>query len=440
MYKEPGGAAQSEPPADADLDAPAPSSDGANAYPHDISAPYPTYPAGVGVGQPIAEPPALTNSRRPLFITLGLLGLVLLSLVATLGGAEGGRFLSVGTQFVPVALLAALAYGGVKNSASALFAYLWLAVLGALVLFISLGLTLLVYVKDLNGLRSPRLGGLQYEDVFKPGAREALLSSMLLLAIVAVIGGLMLVRPVRALVSKVVPIDPNNFVHKIALCFLVLVTLGLFVPLIVLGGQPPLLELLASRSLEGIDVGVRPQDILYQFVWMVPAALVAGGWPIARSFQATLTRLGLVRPSALQVGIGVALGVALAAVAAFGLDPAISWLWQAMGWPTTNIAIFGDLMKSVTNPAGAILIGVTAGIGEEMVVRGLLQPRIGLIGSNLVFTAFHALQYGPDGLLSVFLIGLVLGIIRSKSNTTTSAITHGVYDFVLVMASVLLSS
>jgi membrane protease YdiL (CAAX protease family) len=365
---------------------------------------------------------------------------VLLSLVATLGGAEGGRFLSVGTQFVPVALLAALAYGGVKNSASALFAYLWLAVLGALVLFISLGLTLLVYVKDLNGLRSPRLGGLQYEDVFKPGAREALLSSMLLLAIVAVIGGLMLVRPVRALVSKVVPIDPNNFVHKIALCFLVLVTLGLFVPLIVLGGRPPLLELLASRSLEGLDVGVRPQDILYQFVWMVPAALVAGGWPIARSFQATLTRLGLVRPSAMQVGIGVALGVALAAIAAFGLDPAINWLWQAMGWPTTNIAIFGDLMKSVTNPAGAILIGVTAGIGEEMVVRGLLQPRIGLIGSNLAFTAFHALQYGPDGLLSVFLIGLALGIIRSKSNTTTSAITHGVYDFVLVMASVLLSS
>jgi membrane protease YdiL (CAAX protease family) len=135
------------------------------------------------------------------------------------------------------------------------------------------------------------------------------------------------------------------------------------------------------------------------------------------------------------VGIGVALGVALAAIATFGLDPAITWLWQAMGWHTTNVAVFGDLMSHVTNPAGAVLIGVTAGIGEEMVVRGLLQPRIGLIGSNLAFTAFHALQYGPDGLLSVFLIGLALGVIRSKSNTTTSAIVHGVYDFTLVMAS-----
>lgn len=437
MQEEPPGEAQDKTPGD--VEAPTPSDDGARAYPRDIPQ-YPVYPAGVGAIESPVGPPELKNSRTPMFIGLGLLGLVLLSLVATLGGTEGERFLGVGVQFVPLALLAALAYGGVKNSASALFAYLWLALLGGLVLFVSLGLTLLAYVKDLNALRGLRVGGLQYEDVFKPGAREALLWCLLLLAIVAVIAALMLLRPVRVLVSRIVPIDPNSFVHKIALCFLVLVTLGLFVPLIVLGGRPPLLELLASRSLEGLDVSVRPQDILYQFVWMVPAALVAGGWPVARTFQATLTRLGLVRPTAMQAGVGVALGVVLAVIATFGLDPAINWLWQAMGWPTTNIAVFGDLMKNITNPAGAVLIGVTAGIGEEMVVRGLLQPRIGLIGSNLAFTSFHALQYGPDGLLSVFLIGLVLGIIRAKSNTTTSAITHGVYDFVVVMASVVLGS
>jgi membrane protease YdiL (CAAX protease family) len=84
-----------------------------------------------------------------------------------------------------------------------------------------------------------------------------------------------------------------------------------------------------------------------------------------------------------------------------------------------------------------VLIGVTAGVGEEMAVRGLLQPRIGLFASNLVFTSLHAFQYGPDALLSVFVIGLILGIVRARSNTTTSAIVHGVYDFALVISSVI---
>jgi membrane protease YdiL (CAAX protease family) len=85
---------------------------------------------------------------------------------------------------------------------------------------------------------------------------------------------------------------------------------------------------------------------------------------------------------------------------------------------------------------GALIIGVTAGISEEMAVRGLLQPRIGLIASNLVFTSVHAGQYGLDGLLVVFLVGLALGIIRSRTNTTTSAITHAVYNFTLVILAV----
>jgi len=372
-------------------------------------------------------------------IGLSALGLVLLSLVLTLGGAEGERFLSVGAQFVPLAILAALAYGGIKNSASALFTYLWLAILGIGVLLISLGFTLFAFIQDWDLLfeasRNPgRLTPTELAQAFKPGIGPAFLWTFLLLALTALAAVLMLLRPVRVRLSRIMPIDPDNFVHKIALCFLTLVTLGSFVPLIVLGGRPPLLEFLGNQTLEGFDVGVKPQDILYQFVWTIPATLVAAGWPIARTFQATLKRLGMVRPTLMQVGWGVGLGVGLAVVASFGLDPAVRWLWEALGWPVTNVAVFGDLMKGLETPLGAVLVGVTAGIGEEMAVRGLLQPRIGLVASNLVFTAFHAFQYGPDGLLSVFLIGLVLGMIRARSNTTTSAIVHGVYDFVLVMA------
>jgi membrane protease YdiL (CAAX protease family) len=263
---------------------------------------------------------------------------------------------------------------------------------------------------------------------------------VVLMTLVSLLSAAMLFRPVRVLVARVMPIDPDNFVHKIALSFLTLVTLGSFLPLIVLGGQPPLLLLINAPAAEGalgqsLDIAVRPQDLVYQFIWTIPATFVAAGWPVARRFKAVLERLGFVRPTLLQVVGAVVGGVALAVVAAFGLDPAINQLWRSMGWGVTDLEAFGDLMSQLLTLEGALLIGVTAGVGEELAVRGLLQPRIGLIASNLVFTSLHAFQYGVDALLSVFIIGIVLGLIRMRTNTTTSAIVHGVYDFVLVLAS-----
>jgi membrane protease YdiL (CAAX protease family) len=253
----------------------------------------------------------------------------------------------------------------------------------------------------------------------------------------------MLLRPVRVLLSRIMPIDPDNFVHKIALFILTLILLSSFAPLIVLGGRPPLLEAITNGSLQnlGEDSGlsVRPIDLVYQFVWTIPVAFVAAGWPVARTFRAMLVRLGMVRPSVQQVLAAIALGLVLAFLSGF-LDQGIQQLWKAMGWPVTNAQAFDQLLGKVITPIGAVLVGVTAGIGEEMGVRGLLQPRIGLIASNLVFTSLHAFQYGLDALLSVFIIGLVLGIIRARSNTTTSAITHGVYDFTLVFVSALAGS
>jgi membrane protease YdiL (CAAX protease family) len=119
------------------------------------------------------------------------------------------------------------------------------------------------------------------------------------------------------------------------------------------------------------------------------------------------------------------------------LDAGIGWLWDTMGWQRTNAEAFEQLLGAAISPIGAVLIGVTAGLGEEMVVRGALQPRLGLLLSNLFFTSLHAFQYGFDALLSVFVVGLVLGVVRARSNTTTSSIVHGLYDFILVMISAL---
>jgi membrane protease YdiL (CAAX protease family) len=87
---------------------------------------------------------------------------------------------------------------------------------------------------------------------------------------------------------------------------------------------------------------------------------------------------------------------------------------------------------------GAVVIGLTAGLGEELGVRGVLQPRLGILMSNLFFTAMHGFQYQLEALISVFLLGLAFGVLRLRTNTTTSAIAHGTFDAIQIMLAVAL--
>jgi membrane protease YdiL (CAAX protease family) len=392
---------------------------------------------------PTGSQAGISSRQRVLAIGIGLLSLFLIAAAFVVKG-EPERFVTVGLQFVPLAILAALAYGALRSTTAAVFTYVWLVILMLLVLLNSFA-SVLIVVANIDVIMGQQTSGVRptLDEIFKPGAGEALLWTTLLLMLSVVVSLAMLLRPVRVLMSKIMPVDPDNFVHKIGLSILTLILFTSFVPLIALGGRPPILELINSRALDNIgaeaSIGVRPVDLIYQFVWTIPATLVAAGWPIVRKFPAVLVRLGMVRPSLRQVLFGVGAGVALAAFALFGLDPGVNSLWKSLGWEPTDVQAFEKLLSQLVTPLGAVLIGVTAGVGEEMAVRGLLQPRIGLIASNLVFTAFHAFQYGVDALLSVFIVGLVLGVIRAKSNTTTSAIVHGVYDFVLIMTSVIIN-
>src|SRR5205085_2758527 len=158
---------------------------------------------------------------------------------------------------------------------------------------------------------SARLNGpgtVSASQLFRPGAGPALLSTALLLMLAVVLSLTMLLRPVRVMLSRIMPIDPDNFVHTIALCDLTLVVLTSFVPLIALGGRPPLLEVIKQSSsqsnAEQLGLSASPLDLVYQFVWTIPATIVAAGWPVLRRFRVALERLGIVRPSTIQVAAG----------------------------------------------------------------------------------------------------------------------------------------
>jgi membrane protease YdiL (CAAX protease family) len=347
-------------------------------------------------------------------------------------GGEVGQIMLAGLQTLPFVLLALLAYLGIEQLWAKVAALLWLAAVVLFSVLFSLGLSVTAVLEP-----NARPGSLALAD--GGGSKLALIFVLSSLGIV--VGALGFIPGVRRALSRVIPLDPDSFVHTLALVTVVALMLIAFTPLIVLGA-PPLLLAVQRLNETGADLtagrgdGGMLRDTVYGLVWMIPGAIVAVGYAVRRDLRAALARVGLVRPTWRQVLAGLALAVALV-LAVQILSAGIDWLWSAMGWPKTDEKAFGNLLSFAMSPLGAVVVGVTAGLGEELAVRGVLQPRMGILLSNLFFTSLHALQYNWDALLVVFVVGLALGLIRRRTNTTTSAITHGTYDFLLILAGVL---
>ena len=78
------------------------------------------------------------------------------------------------------------------------------------------------------------------------------------------------------------------------------------------------------------------------------------------------------------------------------------------------------VFAGLDNPLGIAALALFPGICEEILFRGALQPRIGLLATALLFTSIHT-QYGISlDALSVLVVALGLGLIRRYTNTTTS--------------------
>jgi membrane protease YdiL (CAAX protease family) len=89
----------------------------------------------------------------------------------------------------------------------------------------------------------------------------------------------------------------------------------------------------------------------------------------------------------------------------------------------------------VQSPLGAVVLGASAGIGEEAIFRGALQPRFGLVIPSLLFTMLHGPQYGFNvALLGLFGVSVILGLERKYVNTTAAMITHALYNALQVLA------
>ena len=358
-------------------------------------------------------------------IVLGLSGSGILS-------GDPGEFVLAGGMVAPFVILALLAYAGEKNWFLRLLAVLWL-----------LSLLLLIFTINVMLILAPTATLSEDPDAFEQYLDSLPLATVGNVLLLSLASGLISLigfsRRFRGLLARALPFDPDSFIHTIGLvCVLALIIMPL-VPLILTGNVPFLNAELQSMLGIGLEeAGSTAKLDSFSLIWTVIGSFFLVGLCVRRDLPATLERLGLVRPTARQVAIGIASGVLLVGIFWF-VDDNVVILFQAYGIPTTDDTLVNNLFMASFTPLAAIIASVSAGLGEELSVRGVIQPKFGIILSALVFMSLHAYQYAWDGLLSVLLVGICFGVLRKYTNTSTSALSHGMYDltlFALIMAGI----
>lgn len=398
--------------------------------PHDVDPDDPRAETGV----PDAEmaPRGETRAPAPGALPWGMAAVLagVAALVVLAATKQLPVFLLSGAQVWPLLILAVFGTLAPRHRWARAATWLWVAVdvVGLVLLSVAFaGITVIPLSAGASPLR------------FEPPAGRLLAAVALAMAICGVVSLLWLLRDLRVLAARIWRIDPSDVRHTVALIMLTDVVLSAFGLLALLHGRPPLLTFVANTGgrIASRQIGSSSEtllSLLFELFWTVPLALVAAGIFSRRTPAQTLKRLGLVAPSREDVATGIGLGIVLLLLSG-AVDGGITFIFQRMHWPTTDTASFEKLLGSAFSPLGAVVIGITAGLGEELSVRGLLQPRFGIVASSVVFASAHAYQYGPDALLSVFLLGIGLGIIRAYRSTTVSALAHGSYDCLAVLAS-----
>lgn len=243
------------------------------------------------------------------------------------------------------------------------------------------------------------------------------------------LGGLILMLPaVRRFVARFTALDPQNAVHGVALTFSMLVVINLVFTLGV--GLNNLADLMETARAQSGEVGSDPSLMIWvQQILTALLAMVGVGWLSRLDWRATLARLGITPMSGREwlVGVGVGIGLIPVVVILERLMALFGWGAQADVGRLTEL-LLGGLFES---PFGILTLGLAAALGEETIFRGAMQPRFGLWLTSILFALVHS-NYGITfSTLIVLLLGLLLGWLRQRYNTTTAMVTHAVYNMSL---------
>ena len=252
------------------------------------------------------------------------------------------------------------------------------------------------------------------------GSRGSISVTSGLIIAVAIAIGLPLLAPFRQLLARVMPFDPRSPADMIGLS--VLLATAVFV-----GGT----SLLANNDVQISSVSVL--ELVSQAVALILIAFFGVGFLFERDFRGSLRRLGIqaIEPRDVWIALGVVIVLFIVTI----LGSALTIAFQP-GLETQIDKNLGTMTQNLSSFSGALMLGISAGLGEEILFRGAIQPRYGLVFTSIVFALLHV-QYGFSfTILSIFGVSLILGYLRQRINTSASIISHIVYDVIAVLLSI----
>lgn len=235
----------------------------------------------------------------------------------------------------------------------------------------------------------------------------------------AVLCAVMMLPPVVQLFTAVIVRPPRHSYTARLTASLAMIALLLPVPVQLVFDE--FLPLFSAADRVLVDV----PGLVGQLVGELLFAFAAVGLWLSRGSRDAWSRLGLGPMGPREWMIAVA-----GLVTVSGLNSSLEWAeraWLPGLWQQDQS--MGELITRDMGVGTALLLGVSAGVGEEVLVRGALQPRTGLLWASLLFAAAHV-QYTWFGMLVIATLGITLGLVRRYSNTTTAIVVHGVYDVV----------
>lgn len=239
-------------------------------------------------------------------------------------------------------------------------------------------------------------------------------------------GMLVSISPIRKGLARIVPgLEPDSSVHTLAL-----VGSGFLIANSLITISPEGYAALAESAVTPTIVDVLAQQLLFVMVAFFGVGLLTQ----RRRNKALNERLGLMRPTTAQLWTGVRWMVFFVF-----LQAVIGATWTLLS--PDEAQQLGALNETLLGDFDTVwewfLLAAAAGIGEELLFRGALQPVFGIFLTSVVFALSHV-QYGfTPATLTVFLLSVVLGIIRNRSNTTVAIFVHFGYNFILGLLSLL---
>lgn len=243
-----------------------------------------------------------------------------------------------------------------------------------------------------------------------------------ILQIMAVWGIVFSFRSTRHSLEKWIAVNPYSPVQTLALVLIGWLVGFSFLPL------TQGLENLAETA-EPISVSI---FVLQELAFFV-VALLGVGLFIRRTPAQVNERLGLGAVSGRWLITAVAWIFFLIIV-----QSGAGLLWRVINPEQTAVveSLNNLLYEGVDSVWGWVVLAIAAGLGEETLFRGALQPMLGKWMTAAVFALVHV-QYGllTPATLALFIIGLGLGIIRERYNTTLAVIIHAGYNLILGLAA-----